>query len=84
MRKPDINFVCLNEYELIFTGYLRRQDRETNRTRHLMSHIQAFAGMGGGSYTPPDELWPLSIDEENKKRFITTMAMAKELFKDFM
>lgn len=82
-REPEVHFIELREFDLLLTGYQRRQDRETNRTRHILSFIQAFSGMGASEFTPPDKIWPLAIDEEGKKRMITTIEQAKKLFKEF-
>lgn len=84
IRQPEVDFIELKEFDLLLTGYIRRQERETNRTRHLLSSIEAFSGMGGGTYTPPQERWPLAIDEENKKQMIATLSQAKKLYKEFV
>lgn len=83
-EKPKIDFIELKEYEMLLTGYHRRQDRETNRTRHLLSFIQAFSGVGGSEYISPQEIWPLAIDDEGKKRMITSLEQAKKLYKEFV
>lgn len=83
LKPKEVKALLLRDFDLMLTGYQRRQERETNRTRHLLSFIQAFSGMGGSEYIPPEQIWPLALDEENKKRMITTFAQAKQLLKDF-
>lgn len=68
----------------MLTGYNRRMERELNNTRNIMAFIKAFGGMGASEFVSPQDLLPLSIDEENKKHMITTLAQAKRLFKEFM
>jgi hypothetical protein len=84
LKPYEVKKLTLKEFDLMLTGYNRRQEREWDRTRHLLSFIQAFAGMGASEYTPPHDLFPLSLDNENKKRMITTLAQAKALYKEFV
>lgn len=84
LKPVEVRMLTLKEFDLMLTGYNRRQEREWDRTRHLLSFIQTFAGIGASQYTSPQELFPLSLDNENKKRMITTMAQAKTLYKEFV
>lgn len=68
----------------MMTGYQRREEREWNRTRHLMTYTLNYGGMGVKKIYQPKEIWPLSLDTEDEKRMITTMAMAMELYKEFV
>lgn len=83
-REPEVSFIELKEFDLLLTGYHRRQDRETNRTRHILSFILSYSGMGASEYVSPELLWPLAIDEEGKKQMITTLSQAKKLYKEFV
>lgn len=67
----------------MLTGYLAKQDREWNRTRHLMAYIQTFAGMGAKEVARPQDIWPLPMDREGEKKMITTEKQALELLKEF-
>lgn len=68
----------------MLTGYNRRIEREMVPARNIMAFIKAFGGMGATEFTSPQTLLPLSIDDENKKHMITTLAQAKKLLKEFM
>lgn len=74
----------MRDFELILTGHRRRQEHDVNQTRHILSFIRAFSGMGASEYVSPAELWPLSIDLEGQKQMITTFEQAKKLFKEFV
>jgi hypothetical protein len=67
----------------MLTGYYRKQEQEWDRTRHIMSYVVSFAGMGGGKFYKPSDVLPLALDMEGEKRMITTMHMAMLLLKDF-
>jgi hypothetical protein len=73
----------MKEFNLMFTGYVARQDREWNRTRHLMSYIASFAGMGASEFVDPKRIWPLPIDREDQKKYITTLKQCLELITEF-
>lgn len=80
----QVDAVLLKDFNLIITGYYRRQDREWNQTRHLLSFIKTFGGMGGSEYTPPQDIWPLPMDTEDEVKMITSLKLAIELLNDFM
>lgn len=68
----------------MITGYLRRQEKEWNHTRHLMSYILNYAGMvAPENFVRPQDIWPLSLDKEDVKKIITTMHQAMQLLKEF-
>lgn len=67
----------------MLTGYLAKEDREWNRTRHIMAYIATYAGMGSSTFVRPEEIWPLPVDKEGEKKMITTEKQALELLKDF-
>jgi len=84
LKPKEVKSLLLKDFWLMFTGYQRREDKEWNRTRHLMAFIQTFGGMGASKFANPQSIWPLPLDDENKKQFITSLAQAKALFKEFM
>lgn len=67
----------------MLTGYLANQDREWNRTRHIMSYIGTFAGMGAKEFMRPEDVIALPMDQEGLKKPITTEKQALELLKEF-
>jgi hypothetical protein len=67
----------------MYTGYKRREEREWDRTRHIMAFILNFSGWGAREFKHPKDLWPLDIDRENEKRRITTLKQAWILLKEF-
>lgn len=79
----EIKKLTLKEFSLMLTGYLAKQDREWDRTRHIMSYIATYAGMGAKEFVSPQSIYPLPIDKEGEKRMITTEKQALELLKEF-
>ena len=67
----------------MLAGYQRRQEKEWNRTRHIMSYTLNYGGMGVSEFHRPEEILPLPMDTEDEKKMITTMRMAMELFREF-
>jgi hypothetical protein len=83
LKPNEVKALTLGEFNLMLTGYQRRQDIENNRTRQVMAFILNYSGMGAKEYHAAESLWPLAIDKENEKRMITSLKMAKELLKEF-
>lgn len=82
--KPfEVNLLTMKEFNLMFTGYLAREDREWNRTRHLMAYIRMFAGMGASEIVRPQDIWPLPIDNGGQKKYIKTLKQCLALINEF-
>lgn len=48
-----------------------------------MWYVKHFGGMGNADKDMPTDIWPLEMDNEDKKQMITTLAQAQELIKEF-
>jgi len=83
LKPIEVRCLTLSEFNLMLTGYQRRQDLENNRTRQIMTFVLNYGGMGTSEYHSAESIWPLAIDRENEKKMITTLRMAKELLKEF-
>lgn len=83
LKPNEVRLLTMKEFNLMFTGYLARQDREWNRTRHLMSYIASFAGMGANEFVDPKRIWPLPVDREDQKKYIKTLKQCLELINEF-
>jgi hypothetical protein len=83
LSPEQVRCTTYKEFNLLLTGYYRRQEQEWNRTRHLMAFIMNYGGMGSTEYIRPEDLYPLQMDRENEKRMITTAAQAAELLREF-
>lgn len=73
----------MKEFNLMMTGYVARQNREWNHTRHLMSYIASFSGMGVRDFVDPKTIWPLPADKEDQKKYIKTLKQCLELINEF-
>ncbi len=83
LKPREVKALYLKDFNLMLTGYFRRQEAETNRTRHIMWSVMNFSGMGVTSPIAIEQIWPLAMDKEAEKRMITTLAMAVQLLKEF-
>lgn len=83
LKPLEVDVLTMKEFNLMFTGYLARQDREWNRTRHLMSYIVSYAGMGANEFVDPKSIWGLPIDREDQKKNIKTMKQVLDLINEF-
>lgn len=79
----EVKKLTLKDYQLISLGYARRTEIQLNHTRHIMWSVINFGGMGLVDKVSPEQIWPLSMDKEGKKKMITTIAMAIKLLKEF-
>lgn len=68
---------------MLFSGYQDRQNREWNRTRHIMSYIASFSGMGAKEFVNPKSIWSLPIDKLDEKKYIKTLKQCLELINEF-
>jgi hypothetical protein len=81
---PDqVRVLTMKEFNLMFTGYLAREDRKWNHTRHIMSYVASFAGMGARDFVEPKNIWPLPFDKEDQKKYIKTLKQVLELINEF-
>lgn len=64
-------------------GYQDRQDREWNRTRHIMSYIANFSGFGSKDFIDPKTIWALPIDRQSEKKYIQTLKQCLEMIQEF-
>jgi len=83
LKPKEVRLLTMKEFNLMFTGYLAREDREWNRARHLMSAIITYAGMGARDFVDPKSIWPLPMDSEGQKKYIKTIKQVLELVKQF-
>lgn len=83
LKPSEVKTLTLKDFNLMLTGYYRRQDHEWNRTRHIMSFILNYGGMGASDHYKPQDIWPLQMDKEDEKKMITTIHQAIELLKEF-
>lgn len=83
MEVGDYRKLTMKEFNMRLRGYLARQDREWDRTRHIMSYVATFGGMGSSEFVEPKNIYPLPSDKENEKKMIKTTQQALRLLKDF-
>lgn len=83
LKPSEVKRVTMKEFNLMFTGYLARENREWNRTRHIMSYIATYAGMGAKDFVDPKSIWPLPFDNEDQKKYIKTIKQVLELINEF-
>lgn len=82
--KPlEVAAVTLSQFQLIATGYQLKEEKEWNRTRHIMYSVINFAGFGAKEALPPEQIISLQCDTENQKKPIRTMYQVMQLFKEF-
>lgn len=83
LKPAEVERCTLKDFNLMLTGYQRRQEREWDRTRHIMAFILNYAGWGAKEFHHPKDIYPLGLDKENEKRKITTLKQALALLKEF-
>lgn len=83
LKPGEVNLLTMKGFNFMFTGYLARQDREWNRTRHLMAFIASFSGFGAKDFIDPKSLWPLPVDLEDAPKYIKTIKQCLELVNEF-
>jgi len=84
LKPNEVKSLYLRDFNLMVTGYFRRQEKEWDRARHIMWATMNFGGMGLQNPVTPQEIRPLNLDTENELKMITTMKMAMDLLNDFM
>lgn len=75
--------VLYRDYNMIISGYYRKQERDANLARNVMWYIKHFGGMGNEDKDLPKDIWPLNMDNEDAKQMISTLKMALDLLKEF-
>lgn len=83
LKPQEVKRLTLKEFNLMYTGYFRREEREWNRTRLLMTYILNYAGMGATQFKQPQEVWPLDMDKKFIRPKIKTIAQAMRLLKEY-
>lgn len=83
LRPIEVAEITLADFNLMLTGYYRRQEQDKNNLRHILAFIRTFGGMGGQDYLSPQQIWPLNMDDSETKRMITTVQQAMQLLKEF-
>lgn len=83
LRPIEVAEITLADFNLMLTGYYRRQEQDKNNLRHVLAFIRTFGGMGGQDYISPQQLMPLNMDKEDVKQMITTVQQAIQLLKEF-
>jgi hypothetical protein len=82
--KPDeVERCTLGQFNLMLLGYQRRQEKEWDRTRHIMAFILNYAGFGAKEFHHPKDIFPLHMDNEDKKKRINSIKQAYALLKEF-
>ena len=81
--KPfEVKTLLLKDWHLMLLGYQDRQNRDWNRTRHLMSYIASFS-FNSSEFVHPKNIWPLPIDREDKVKYIKTLKQCLDLINEF-
>lgn len=83
LKPHEVKTLNFKHFTLMLKGYQARQNREWDRTRHIMSYIASFAGMGSTEIVQPTVIWPLPQDTYWEKKPIRTVKQALELLKEF-
>lgn len=80
----EVEELTLAQFNLMFTGHLRREENEWDKTRNIMSFILNYGGNGGKKLYQPDQVLPLHKDKKKKTvKKITSDKEAYELLKEF-
>ncbi len=82
LKPLEVEQCTLREFNLMMTGYHRREERETNRTRMMMSYIASYA-FGQTKFIAPRDIIPLDMDKEDVLRPISTHKQAEALLNEF-
>ena len=83
LKPREVRLLTLKHFNLMLTGYINAQNREWDRTRHVMSYIASYAGMGSKEFLKPSDIHPLPQDFDDIKRMIKTVDQAKQLLNEF-
>jgi len=83
LKPAEVERCTLGQFNLMLTGYKRRQERDWDRTRHIMAFILNYAGWGAKEFHHPKDIYPLDLDREEIKHRITSRKQAWALLKEF-
>lgn len=83
LKPSEVRKLTMKEFNLMLTGYMARQNREWDRTRHIMAFVATYGGMGASEFIEPRTIYPLPSDRENEKKPIKTKEQALKLLKEF-
>lgn len=83
LRPAEVKALYYKDFLVMIRGYNLRLEKDWDRTRNMIWATIKYAGMGAPDVPPAKDLFPLSMDREFEKRMITSLAMAKELLKQF-
>lgn len=83
LKPNEVKSLYLRDFNLMLTGHYKRQEQQWNHTRHIMTYVLNYGGMGLAEPFKPQDIWPLHMDKEDEKRMITTMQQAMDLLKQF-
>lgn len=83
LKPIEVKALTIREFNLMLTGYRRRQEEEWNHTRHIMAYVLNYGGMGTQQLYKPQDIWPLDLDTENEVKPIRTMQQALQLLKEY-
>lgn len=75
----EVKSLTLVSFTQLLKGYYDRQEEQWDMTRHIMSTVMNYGGMGSSKFVSPEEVIKLSRDDRGKVRYITTMKSAIEL-----
>lgn len=82
LKPLEVEQCTLREFNLLLTGYQRREERELHRTRLQMSYIASYA-FGQTKFVHPRDILKLDMDKEDVVRPITTHKQAVALLNEF-
>lgn len=84
MSSLEIKRLTLSEFNKVATGFSEREEEAWDRTRHVMSYIVNYGGMGGGKkYYSPQEILSLTKDQEQGVFHINNDIRAYKLLERF-
>lgn len=83
LKPQEVKKLTLKHFNLMLTGYVNRQNREWDRTRHIMCYVANFSGLGSTEFLQPKDIRPLPQDSDDVKKMIKTPEQAKQLLNEF-
>lgn len=73
----------MRDFNFILSGYYRRLERDKEVGRNIMWFVKHYGGLGNPDKDTPQDIWSLSMDDEDTKKMITSLKMAIEMIKEF-
>lgn len=83
LKPREVDALTLMEFDLMLTGYQRREEESWDRTRHLMWAVISYGGQGLKKPISVQDTIPLNKDSRNRKRYIVNEFQAIEFIKTF-